>query len=182
MRKLTAGLFMSVDGVVEAPNLWQGDAFDDEMGAGMGEFMARTDTAVMGRVGYQEWAGFWPAMAGDGFGDFINPIEKFVASRTLSGDLAWQNSTLIEGDLAGFISQLKQRDGKDIALMGGISLVRELLFAGLLDELMLMIHPVIAGKGRRLFEPGDPETRLTLNGSMTTSRGNVISRYSLRKD
>lgn len=181
MRKLTAGLFMSVDGVVEAPNLWQGDAFDDEMGAGMMEFMARTDTAVMGRVGYQEWAAFWPG-ADDPFAAFINPIEKFVASRTLSGKLEWQNSTLIDTDLGDFIGQLKRREGKDIALMGGISLVRQLLFAGLLDELMLMIHPVVAGKGRRLFEPGDPETRLTLNGSMTTSRGNVISRYSLRKD
>ena len=98
MRKLTAGLFCSVDGVVEDPFLWQFDSFDDELGAGMGEMMGRIDTALLGRIGYQQWAEYWPSAESDtDFAGFINPLPKFVASRTLTGELEWQNSRLIEG-------------------------------------------------------------------------------------
>lgn len=182
MRKLTAGLFHSVDGVVEAPNLWQFDAFDDDLGAELGKVMATTDTVILGRVGYEQWAGYWPtAQQDEGFAQFINSVPKFVASRTLSGPLAWQNSTLIAGDLAPFVRDLKAGAGGDIALMGGISLVREMLFAGLLDELTLITHPVIAGEGRRhLFEPADPVMRLALRRSLVTSKGNVVSTYGSR--
>jgi len=178
MRKLTAGLFHSVDGVVEAPNLWQGDLFDEDLGAMLGGSLANIDTVLMGRVGYEAWAKDF----GEGddvlFGPFINNVPKFVASRTLKGKLKWQNSTLIEGDLEAFVRDLKTKPGKDIALMGGISLVRQLLFAGLLDELTLFTHPVIAGSGyRHLFEAGDPTTRLVLKGSTVTSKGNVVSTY-----
>ena len=86
MRKLTAGLFCSVDGVVEDPFLWQFDSFDEELGAGMGEMMGRIDTALLGRVGYQQWAEYWPNAESDAdFAGFINPLPKFVASRTLTG-------------------------------------------------------------------------------------------------
>jgi len=104
MRTVTAGLFYSVDGVVEAPNLWRFDSFDAEVGAEMGAMIGRTDTVLLGRVGYQQWADFWPNAGDDGgFGSFINPVEKFVASRTLAGDLEWENARLIEGDLEGFV-------------------------------------------------------------------------------
>jgi dihydrofolate reductase len=178
MRKLTAGLFHSVDGVVEAPNLWQFDAFDAELGAELGTIMARTDTVILGRVGYEEWAGYWPtAQQDEGFASFINAVPKHVASRTLKGKLAWQNATLIAGELEPFVRALKAQDGGEIALMGGISLVRQLLFAGLLDSLTLITHPVVAGKGRHLFEPGDPTTRLALQAEYRTSKGNVVSTY-----
>lgn len=181
MRKVIAGLFYSLDGVVEAPNLWQFDSFDEETGARMGDIIGRVDTVLLGRVGYQEWAGYWPKVeAGDPFGDFINPVEKFVASRTLSGDLEWQNSQLIEGPLEDFVRGLKNGDGGDIAVNASISLVRQLLFAGLLDSLILTMHPVIAGTGRKLFEAADPVTRLELQGSETTSKGNMILTYGLR--
>jgi dihydrofolate reductase len=121
MRKLTAGLFHSIDGVVEAPNRWQFDSFDNELGAALGQVIAQTDTVVLGRVGYHEWAGYWPnASADEAFATFINKVPKFVASRTLRGQLAWQNSILIEGDLARFVRMLKSRDGGEIAVMGGI--------------------------------------------------------------
>jgi dihydrofolate reductase len=182
MRKLTAGLFHSIDGVAEAPNLWQFDAFDDDLGRMLGEVLAKTDAVVMGRRGYEEWAGYWPTAEGDeGFADFINAVPKHVASRTLAGPLAWSNSTLIAGELEPFIRDLKAGDGKDIAIMGGMSLVRQMLFAGLLDELTLITHPVVAGAGHRhLFEPGDPTTRLALLASTTTARGNVVSTYAPR--
>ena len=182
MRKLTAGLFHSTDGVVEAPNLWQFDSFDDELGAALGQVIARTDAVILGRVGYEAWAGYWPNTSADeGFASFINRVPKHVASRTLKGSLTWQNATLIQGDLETFVRGLKSRAGGEIAVMGGISLVRQLLFAGLLDELTLITHPVIAGSGRRLFEPTDPTTRLVLEDVTRTSKGNVVSTYSPRK-
>jgi dihydrofolate reductase len=180
MRKLTAGLFHSVDGVVSEPNLWQFDSFDEDLGKGMTGMMERVDTVLLGRVSYQEWAGYWPTAAvDDDFARFINPIEKFVASRTLKEPLEWQNSHLIEGPLEDFVKELKTRDGGEIAVMGSISVTRQLLFAGLLDELTLMTHPVVAGSGRHLFEPGDPATRLSLKDQYRTSKGNDISTYGL---
>lgn len=178
MRKLTAGLFHSVDGVVEAPYKFQFDSFDDELGAELGKTMAATDTVLLGRVGYTEWAGYWPTAQQDGeFAEFINTVPKFVASHTLTAPLGWQNSTLIEGDLESFVRDLKQQPGGDIALMSSISLVRQMLFAGLLDSLALITHPVVAGEGRKLFEPGDPTTRLVLQNSVRTSKGNIVATY-----
>ncbi|MET1064670.1 MAG: dihydrofolate reductase family protein [Arthrobacter sp.] len=183
MRKLTAGLFCSVDGVVEDPFLWQFDSFDEELGAGMGEMMGRIDTALLGRIGYQQWAEYWPNAESDAdFAGFINPLPKFVASRTLTGDLAWQNSRLIEGPLEDVVAGMKDSDGGEIGIFSSISLVRQLLFAGLLDTLMLIVHPVVAGSGRRLFNDGDPLTRLELQSSQQTSKGNVILSYGLRRD
>ncbi|EMY35090.1 riboflavin biosynthesis protein RibD [Arthrobacter crystallopoietes BAB-32] len=181
MRKVTSGLFHSVDGVVESPDQWQFDSFDGELGLGLGMFISRTDTVILGRTTYEQWAGYWPnAEDDDDFASFINPVQKFVASNTLSGDLEWQNSQLIEGGLEDFIRELKQGEGGDIAVCGSISVVRQLLFANLLDELTLMQHPVVAGKGKHLFEPGDPTTRLVLQDAQITSKGNVIMQYGLR--
>jgi dihydrofolate reductase len=179
MRKLTAGLFHSVDGVVEAPNVWQFDAFDDDLGQLLSGVMGRTDTVLMGRIGFEAWTKDFGEGPGDPyFGPFINPVPKFVASRTLKGPLGWQNATLMPGELEAFVRDLKQKPGKEIAIMGGISLVRQLLFAGLLDELTLITHPVVAAAGHRhLFEPGDPTTRLALIDANRTQKGNVVSTY-----
>ncbi|MBT2587051.1 dihydrofolate reductase family protein [Arthrobacter sp. ISL-95] len=183
MRKVTAGLFHSVDGVVQDPFKFQFDSFDDELGTGLTKMINTVDTVVLGRVSYQEWASYWPnAPQDDDFATFINPIEKFVASRTLSEPLEWENAHLIEGDVEQFVTDLKSRDGGEIAVCGSISLVRQLLFAGILDELTLMTHPVVAGSGRRLFEDGDPLHRLALENQYATSKGNIVSTYSLRKD
>lgn len=179
MRKLTAGLFHAIDGTVESPNLWQFDAFDDDLGVLLTGVIDNTETVLMGRKGYEEWAGYWPtAQQDEGFAAFINSVPKFVASRSLKGPLAWQNSTVIDSDFEPFVRDLKHGSGRDISIMGGFSLVRQLLFAGLLDELILITHPVVAGAGqRRLFEPGDPTTRLRLLSSNRTSKGNVVSTY-----
>lgn len=183
MRKVTAGLFHSVDGVVQDPFKFQFDSFDEDLGKGLNKMINTVDTVVLGRVSYQEWASYWPnATQDDEFAAFINPVEKFVASRTLSEPLEWQNSHLINSPLEQFVTELKNRDGGEIAVCGSISLVRQLLFAGILDELTLMTHPVIAGTGRRLFEDGDPLNRLDLEDQYATSKGNVVSTYSLRKD
>lgn len=185
MRKVTAGLFYSVDGVAEAPDQFQFDSFDNELGALLGSVMNDVDTVLLGRKGWQEWAGYWPNSEQDqDFGGYINNVTKYVASRTLKpADMAaWQNSSLIEGDVESFVRQLKATEGGDIAAMAGMSLVRQLLLAGLMDELTLIIHPVVAGKGRRLFEDGTPTTRLELIRSQVTSKGNVIATYGKRPD
>lgn len=185
MRKVTAGLFYSVDGVAEAPDQWQFDSFDDELGALLGQTMAEVDTVVLGRQGWQEWAGFWPNAGKDmDFAGFINAVPKHVASTTLkpSDMTAWSNSTLIQGDLEAFVRDLKSQKGGTIAAMAGLSLVRQLLMAGLMDELTLIIHPVVAGKGRRLFEDGTATTRLELKSSQVTSKGNVVLTYAKRAD
>lgn len=181
MRKVTAGLFHSIDGVVESPNLFQFDSFDDDLGALLGKVIAATDAVILGRVGYEAWAGYWPKATADGdFATFINGVPKYVASRTLRGPLVWQNASLIDGDLDTFVRGLKGRAGGEIAVMGGISLVRHLFFAGLLDELTLITHPAIAGTGRRLFEPTDRATRLELVESIKTRKGNLVSTYRRR--
>jgi dihydrofolate reductase len=182
MRKVTAGLFHSIDGVVEAPDQWQFDLFDDELGAVFGEVIGNTDAVVLGRVGYESWqVDFAPEKGDEFFAPFINSVPKFVASSTLKGPLKWQNSTLIEGDAGEFVRKLKGQQGGEIAVMGGITIVRTLFLAGVIDELTLITHPVIAGAGyRHLFEAGDPTTRLELKNEMRTSKGNVVSVYSLR--
>ena len=181
MRRVTAGLFSSVDGVVESPHLWQFDSFDDELGAGMDEMIGRTETVLLGRTSYEEWSGYWPNPSVDeDFAAFINPVEKLVASRTLTGELAWQNARLIDGELEDVVARLRESEGGDVAVCGSVSVVRQLLFAGLLDSLTLMVHPVVAGTGKRLFEPGDPTTRLELETFASTPKGNALLTYGLR--
>ena len=183
MRKVTAGLFHSIDGAVEAPNEWQFDRFDDELGGLLGGVLGRTDTVIMGRKGYEEWAGYWPTTSADaGFGDFINAVPKHIASRTLKGALSWNNSAVIPGDLDAFVRDLKAKDGGEIAVMASISVVNHLFLSGLLDELTLITHPVVAGdKYRKLFASGTGTTRLELVTTEKTSKGNVVSTYSLLK-
>ena len=184
MRKVTAGFFHSIDGVVESPHLWQFDAFDAELGQLLGEVTARVDTVILGRTGYEEWASYWPGATADGdFADFINAVPKHVASHTLRpADLTWNNSRLIDGDLIDFVRNLKAGSGGEIAAMGGSSVARQLFFAGLLDELTLITHPVIAGGGKRMFEASDPITRLVLLRSVVTSAGNVVVTYGLKPE
>lgn len=185
MRKVVAGLFHSLDGAVEAPDQWQFDSFDEELGELMTRTIGTIDETVMGRVTYQEWADYWPSSApaeDDAFANFINPVPKHVASTSLTGPLEWQNASLIEGDLHDHVRNLKESPGQDIGVQGSISIVRDLFLAGLLDELILTTHPVVAGGGfRRLFHPDDPTTRLELIDLTRTSAGNAVQVYRPRQ-
>src|SRR6201995_965034 len=148
MRKLYAGLFSSIDGVVEGPNEWQ-HAFDDEMGAALARMPDGRAGVISGGVTFREWAGSWPTSTDEPFASWINGVQKYVASTTLgSGDVdSWANSTLIKGPVTDFVAELRQQDGGTIGVGGSPSLVRSLLEAGLLDQLTLMISPVVAGSG-----------------------------------
>ena len=152
MRKLYVGMFLSLDGVAEAPDTFVPPYFDDAVGAEISAGIATTDTVLLGRVLYEQWSGYWPGKtaADDGFADFINPVRKVVVSTTLEA-VTWSNAELLRGDLAEGIHRLKADDGGDIVVNGSITLARSLLELGLVDELRLLVFPVIVGSGRRLL-------------------------------
>ena len=180
MRKLVSGLFISLDGVTESPDKWQFDHFDEDMMTSMGSHIAAEDTILLGRVTYQEWAPYWPTSTDEPYASHINNTPKYVVSTTLN-KVEWQNSTLIKGNLAEAITRLKQQPGKNIGVAGSPTLVRSLLQNDLLDELTLMVHPVVVGSGKRLFKEGDNLKRLKLIDSQTTRTGVVILTYQPRK-
>ncbi|GAB3915298.1 hypothetical protein GCM10011575_39860 [Microlunatus endophyticus] len=177
-RKVTAHLFHSVNGVVESPNLWQFDAFGPEEGELMGKTIGPVTDMVIGRKLWQEWSEYWPGRD-DPFAAWINPVRKHVVTTTLTGDLGW-NSTVVDNDPAAYVSKLKETDGGDISVGGGIETIRTLFLAGVIDALTLTTHPVVVGEGRRLFDESVPVTRLGLVDAITTSAGNAILTYNLR--
>jgi dihydrofolate reductase len=180
VRKVVSGLFISLDGVTESPDQWQFDHFDDDMMAALGAHLAQEDTVLLGRVTYQEWADYWPTSTDEPYASHINNVPKYVVSTTLD-KVEWKNSTLIKGNLAGEIATLKQQPGKNIGVAGSSTLVRSLLQDDLLDELTLMVHPVVAGRGKRLFEDRSDQKRLRLVDSKTTRTGVAILTYQPRQ-
>jgi dihydrofolate reductase len=177
MRKVYAGLFSSIDGVVEAPNEWQ-PAFDEEMGAALSRMLQEQDAVLLGRVTFTEWAGYWPTSTDEPFASWINGTQKYVASTTLDSVGQWPNSTLIKGPVADFLAELRQQDGGTIGTAGSPALVWSLIQEGLIDELTLMISPVVAGGGRKRLFPGDAAlTRFELAEAQPTSSGALIVTY-----
>jgi dihydrofolate reductase len=178
MRKIVAGLFISLDGVIESPNEWTGQWFNAEVGQAVGSMIAAQDAMLLGRVTYAEFAAVWSRQTG-GMADTMNGTTKYVVSGTLeSAD--WQNTILIPaGNAAAEITALKQRPGKNIGMTGSATLVSWLLREGLLDELHLLVFPVVLGSGKRLFaEPGSDRLPLTLIGSATFENGVVELTYA----
>ncbi len=180
MRKVTAGLFVSLDGVVEAPERWQLPYFNDEMGEVIGASMAEADAMLLGRRTYEEFASYWPGVSAEDqpFAGYMNNTPKHVVSTTLREPLEWNNSTLIEGsEFAEEIAGLKRQPGRNIGITGSATLVRSLLRYDLLDELTLMVHPVVVGSGGRLFEEGGDPKGLNLVDSKTFGTGVVSLTY-----
>ena len=167
MRKLWAGLFMSLDGVVGSPDRWVGPYFDEEVGQAVSAGSEAADAMLLGRRTYEEWAGYWPGKTAedDPYAPFINGVHKYVVSTTLTM-LEWEPSTLISGDVAERIRALKEQPGREIGVSGSITLIGSLLEMGLLDELRLLVFPVVVGSGKRLFE-SDEQVPLRLVDSRT---------------
>ena len=181
MRKVLASEIVSLDGVVESPEKWHFPYFNDQMGEAIGAAMAASDTMLLGRVTYEEFAAFWPSQEASDEDqettDYMNNTPKFVVSKTLDEPLEWSSSTLIKGDVAEEITELKQQPGKDISITGSPTLVRSLLQDGLLDELRLMVHPIVVGSGKRLFEEGGHQKALKLVDSKTFGTGVLYLSY-----
>jgi dihydrofolate reductase len=178
MRKIVAGLFISLDGVYESPDKWHFPYFNDEMGAEVGGKMAESDTMLLGRQTYEEFAAYWPHQSSDVEpADFMNNTPKVVVSNTLK-TADWQNTTIVSGDVAEELTKLKQQPGKNIGITGSGTLVRSLLEQGLLDEFTLLVHPIVVGKGKRLFDRDMAQVPLTLVSSKTLSTGVLSLTYA----
>lgn len=179
MRKLISTLFISLDGVVESPDKFVRPEMYEDFPEEVDTALVEQDAVLMGRRIYEEWSGFWPASNIEPFATFINTSPKFVVGSTL-GEVDWQPSTLISGDVAAEIAKLKAQPGKAIGVHG-ISLIQSLLLSGALDELRLIQVPVIVGGGRRLLEHGGPPVQLDLQSSRATRTGLNYLVYTLRR-
>lgn len=173
MRNVVVSEYLSLDGVAERPDqfVFVTD-FDDAMEEDFARIIAAQDTVLLGRRTYDDWAAFWPTSEIEPFASFINAVEKFVVTSTPLGR-PWANTTVIDGDLVEFVTDLKQRPGNDIGVSGSITLVHSLLEAGLVDELRLVVAPALQAHGRKLFDRGLP-TRLTLNHHAVSQSGYLL--------
>jgi dihydrofolate reductase len=176
MRKIIASLFISLDGVVEAPDQWHFPYFNDEMGAAVTAKMGVADTLLLGRKTYDSFAGAWPereAAGGEdaGFAKSLGDARKIVVSNQRL-EFTWRNSEQLRGDFVEAVTALKNEPGDSaISMSGSVSVVRQLLAAGLLDELHLLVHPIAVREGMRLFDEGKPPIPLTLLSSQTFKTG-----------
>ena len=175
MRKLKAWQYVTLDGVVEAPEKWV--MADDEMFAEQTAGYASSDALLLGRTTYDVFAASWPQRGSEvPNADWMNNTRKYVASTTLDSP-EWQNTTVLDGDISKEVSRLKQEDGETITLNGSATLLRTLLAAGLVDELVLFLHPVVLGAGSRLFADGQGLGALTLADCHTYTNGVVSLTY-----
>jgi dihydrofolate reductase len=190
MRRVVVTTSVTLDGVMQAPGRADEDVrggfahggwalpYDDEVKAeAMGRGMAQTGAMLFGRRTYEDFYSVWPQRTGNPFTGFLNSVQKYVASRTLTEPLPWQNSTLLKGDAADAVAALKQQPGPDLAVIGSGELARSLARRGLVDEYVLLIHPLVFGSGRRLFGEGTPPARLRLISSVSTGTGIIIATY-----
>lgn len=176
MRKIIASMFISLDGVIEAPHEWHFPYFTDDMGASVDRVIGAADTLLFGRETYDSFAGAWPEReaAGGEDADFarrLGDARKIVVS-TQQLEFTWRKSEQLKGELAGAVAALKKEPGNThIAMSGSPSIVRQLLAAGLLDELHLLVHPIALRKGMRLFDEGEKAIPLSLISSATLEAG-----------
>jgi dihydrofolate reductase len=193
VRTISATLSMSLDGVIQAPGRPDEDARggfdrggwavpynDDVMAQKMGEGMASSGTMLFGRRTYEDFFGFWPQQTDNPFTPYLNQTTKYVVSSTLTEPLPWENSILLSGDPTASVTKLKAESGPDLGIVGSGELVRSLLAAGLIDRYVLLIHPLVLGQGRRLFDDRGPGADLELVDSVTTSKGVIIGTYEPR--
>ena len=175
MRKIVAGLFISLDGVYEAPDKWHFPYFNEEMGAAVDAQLGAVDTILLGRETYDSFAGAWPERETAGgedapFAKKLGDARKIVVSNQKL-EFTWRNSEQLEGDLVEGVTALKKEPGGNIAMSGSISVVRQLLDAGLLDELHLLVHPIAVREGTRLFDEGEPPIPFKVISSQTFETG-----------
>lgn len=175
MRKIVAGLHLSLDGVISSPEKWSFDYYCDEVGQSIMSRRDATDMLLLGRTTYQEFAAIWPGQQGE-VADFMNNTPKLVASTTLTS-VDWAGSTLLDGDVVAALTALKQQPGGNITITGSATLVRSLVQAGVLDELHLMICPIVLGAGTRLFDDAGGRAPLKLTGSEVFPTGVVHLTY-----
>lgn len=194
MRKLVAVESVTLDGVMQAPGRpdedlrngfehggWAVPYPDAVRANAMAEGMATAGAMLFGRRTYLDFFNVWPKRTNNPYTRVLNEGQKYVASTTLSNPLPWANSTLISGDVPGAVAQLKAEGGKDIVVLGSGELLRSLMEHRLVDEYVLLMHPLVLGSGRRLFADAGAFERLELVNAITTTTGVVIGSYRVGK-
>lgn len=178
MRKVIVSEFLSLDGVMEASEEWQFPYVSDDVAEEIRATIHTAEASLLGRATYEIFAAYWPTQTHNeiGIADKLNSERKFVVSTTLER-AEWNNSTLIRGNIVEEIRKLKQQPGGDIRIVGSATLVQSLMKAGLVDEYRLMIHPIVRGRGKRLFKDGMDTTALKLVETKSFSSGVVLLRY-----
>jgi dihydrofolate reductase len=190
MRNIVVFTSLTLDGVMQAPGRpdedrrggfehggWAQPHNDPVMASVAAEGMANGGALLLGRRTYEDFFSFWPNQTDNPFTAVLDNTQKYVASRTLQEPLPWRNSTLLEGDAAEAVARLKQQPGKDMVVLGSGELVQSLLRRDLVDQFMLLIHPLVLGSGRRLFGDGGAPAALRLADTKTTTTGVVIATY-----
>jgi dihydrofolate reductase len=180
---------VTLDGVMQAPGRpdedtrggfshggWAEPDNDDVMGATMAEGFGDVRALVLGKRTYLDWFGYWPTQDSH-FTSMLTQAQKYVASTTLSEPLPWQNSSLLRGDAAAAVAKLRAETQGDLLIMGSGELIQSLMRRSVIDDFVLMIHPVVLGRGRRLFTAPGAAARLELRRTVTTSKGVVIAFY-----
>lgn len=192
MRSIGATISVTLDGVVQGLGRpdedtrggfthggWGQRYQDDVMGREMGKAMARSGDMLFGRRTWQDFINAWGRSTdGNPFTAHLNAVTKYVVSTTLPNAEAWQNSILLRGAAIDTVTELKAQPGNDLSIIGSPSLVRSLQAAGLIDYYTLLIHPLILGRGMRLFEGPAPLTEFELTGSVATTKGVIIAQYT----
>lgn len=191
MRRLVASEFVSLDGVMEDPS-WTFQFGSEEQEQYKFDELFASDALLLGRVTYEGFASAWPRMmeqyegprraALEEFTDRMNNLPKYVVSTTLEDSLEWNNSTMIKGDVAGAVANLKQQPGQDILIGGSGDLVNTLMGHDLIDEYRLMVFPVVVGEGKRLFHEGSATRTLKLTATRTFGSGVVVLTYGSARD
>jgi dihydrofolate reductase len=191
MSKLVVNTNLTLDGVMQAPSDhdedrrggfehggWAPPYFDQVMADVAAEGIAKGGALLFGRRTYEQFASFWSTQPEDNpFAAVLNERQKYVASTTLQEPLPWRNSTLLEGDATEAVAKLKEQPGKDLVVLGSGELVQSLMEHDLVDEYVLLIHPLVLGSGRRLFTDGGASAALRLVDTKTTTTGVLIATY-----
>ena len=191
MAELVVFTSVTIDGVMQAPGRpdedrrggfqhggWAMPYASEEQGKAASEAMGTTAGIVLGRRTYEDFASFWPKQPEPNpFTDVLTNTQKYVASRTLREPLPWENSTLLQGDAGDAVGGLKEQHDNDFVVLGSGELVRDLMRRRLVDRFVLLVHPLVLGSGRRLFEDGGPDVTMRLLDSRTTSTGVIIATY-----
>ena len=179
--RLVATEYISWDGVFEEPGHWSGPWFDDEAGQFKWAELQNADAQILGRRTYEGFAAAWPKMQGTGeFGEKMNTLPKYVVSSTLKNP-EWSGSKVITGDLAAEVRKLKQQPGKDLLLAGSGQLFNALMRENLIDVYRFMLHPVVLGKGKKLFAEGAARRELKATDVKTFKKGIVVLEYEPAK-
>lgn len=190
MTRIVAFESVTLDGVMQAPGRpdedrrggfehggWAAPYSDPDLGKAAGESMAETGGLLLGRRTYEDFYSFWPKQKDNPYTEILNKARKYVVSSTLKEPLPWESSTLIKGDAADAVADLRKKPGKDLVMLGSGKLARSLMQEHLIDEYVLLVHPLVLGSGQRLFTDDGELAKFKLVDTKTTSKGVVMATY-----